>query len=148
MVIPLISREGRGGIVRLIIGIIGRFAIGMSFHSMILWTTELYPTTTRSTAMGVMEVAGRVGAASSPWIVMGLKSYGDWVPFTVMGVCAVTGVLAGYKLRETKDEELMEVMEMDRRVSRVSTLIAADVRRLSNVLTIIDGKYADSVQQG
>ena len=90
---------------------------------MTVWTTELYPTAARSTAMGVMHAFARVGAASSPWIVKGLKRYGDWIPFTVMGVTAVIGALAGVKLRETKNEQLMEVKEMKRRVTRVSTMI-------------------------
>ena len=73
----------------------GRLAIGINYNSMTVWTTELYPTEARSTAMGIMHVAARVGAASSPWIVKGLKPSGEWIPFIVMGVAALIGSLAG-----------------------------------------------------
>ena len=111
LVIPLISREGSGGIVRLILGTIGRLAIGINYHSMVVWSNELYPTTARSTAMGMMTTAARVGAASSPWIVKGLGSLGDWIPFTFMGLSALLGAIAGLKLRETNNEQLTEKRE-------------------------------------
>ena len=47
--IPVLSKEGSGAIFRLALGILGRLAIGINCHSMIVWTTELYPTAARST---------------------------------------------------------------------------------------------------
>jgi len=127
LIIPLISKQGGGVIARLILGILGRLAIGINCHSMIVWTTELYPTEARSTALGVMHAVARVGAASSPWIVKGLKEYGDWIPFTVMGATALIGSLAGVKLRETKDEQIVEAKEVSRRVNRIGTIMGVEV---------------------
>ena len=113
LVIPWIPKGGHGSVIRLVLGIIGRLAIGINYNALIVWTTELYPTKFRSTAMGVMHATARVGAASSPWIVKGLKPLGGWIPFTVMGASALIGSLAGIRLRETKGEDMRETTHIE-----------------------------------
>ena len=43
LIIPWINAEGDGDVIRLVLGIFGRLCIGINYHSIVVWTTELYP---------------------------------------------------------------------------------------------------------
>ena len=87
--------------VRMTVAMIGKFLITGSFGVAYTWCSELYPTELRGIGLGFMQVMGRIGAASAPWIAVGLRSVSDRLPFVVMGCIGVLGGLSMLWLPET-----------------------------------------------
>lgn len=109
VVVAAIPDEGDGRIARIILGMLGKFCITLSFDSIYTWSVELFPTSHRAEGMGFLQITSRVGAASSPWVAKGLRTLHKTLPFVVMGSLAL--VAAGFLsfLPETKGRETDEL---------------------------------------
>ena len=97
-------------VVKVVLGILGRMCGSAAFFSVYLWLAEMYPTSIRAVAMGMMQVSARVGSAMSPWVVMELGKFGKWIPFVVVGVISLLGAAIGCMLPETKGTLLEETI--------------------------------------
>jgi len=89
---------------------IGKFGISAAFSTCYLMAAELYPTPTRTIAMGTASTVSRLGSIGTPYIIM-LQNYISWLPnsiFAVLGV--VAGGLALF-YPETKGVDLLETIE-------------------------------------
>lgn len=109
--VALIPSTGRIKILRVVFGVIGKGLITMVFNGFLSWTLELYGTDLRANAMGVLNVATRVGGASSPWIAKALKHINPMAPFLVMGVLAFTAGCVMYTFPETKGVPLRTISQ-------------------------------------
>jgi hypothetical protein len=80
---------------------------------MVIWTTELYPTTVRSAGMGIVFGIGLSGGALSPYVVE-LAEKMEINPLILIGVIGITGTISAFFLTETKDKPLLnEIKELD-----------------------------------
>ena len=70
--------------VRLVCAVFGDFLISISFSTIYVWSLEVYTTDVRASAMGFLQVASRVGAASAPWIGQALSYVNPAAPYAVM----------------------------------------------------------------
>jgi len=87
--------------------LMGKLCLAASFAVVYIHSGELFPTTIRNSAMGIVSVAARFGGICAPFIVL----LGDTLPnaqFTVFGLLAVTAGLANLKLPETLGKALPE----------------------------------------
>ena len=98
-------------IVRLVLGIFGKFCGVAQFACLYTWSPEIYPTSIRAVAMGVVQLSARVGSSLSPFVVIDLARYGSWIPFVVIGVVCLLAAGFGLLLPETKGMELRETEE-------------------------------------
>jgi hypothetical protein len=48
---------------------LSRFIVSFSFSFMVIWISELFPTTVRSAGMGIVFGLGLSGGAISPYVV-------------------------------------------------------------------------------
>lgn len=106
--VAFIPIDGDNGIVRIVFAMIGYFSIGVAFSSIYVWSVEIYPTTSRSNAMGFLQLTSRIGAASAPWVAKGLVSLHTAAPYLVMGVTSSIASFLLFFLPETKGRELKE----------------------------------------
>ena len=100
-------------VVKVILGIVGKMCGTASFFSLYLWAAEMYPTNIRAVAMGVMQVSARIGSAMSPWVVLELGVFGEWVPFLVIGLVSLVGSSLGCLLTDTKGTVLEDSVDPD-----------------------------------
>ena len=70
---------------------------------------EIFPTTIRNSAMGLVSVSARVGGILAPFIVS-LGSISPNLQFTVFGLMSLTAGLLNLKLPETRGAVLPETV--------------------------------------
>ena len=96
---------------QLIVGLTILGQIGISIGSMVLWpyTSEVYETSVRATALGASSSLARAASMSTPLVVGGVLGVtGSITPvFVIFGLCAVTVALLWiFATRETAGREL------------------------------------------
>eukprot|EP00092_Neocalanus_flemingeri_P010126 GFUD01010911.1.p1 GENE.GFUD01010911.1~~GFUD01010911.1.p1 ORF type:complete len:513 (-),score=125.09 GFUD01010911.1:172-1710(-) len=85
--------------------LLGKLSLAASFAVVYIHSGEIFPTTIRNSAMGLVSVAARVGGIMAPFIVL----LGDFHPnlqFTVFGLLSLSAGLINLKLPETKGQKL------------------------------------------
>ena len=86
---------------RVTLAIIGKMFASVAFQCLYLWSAEIFPISIRSQGMGYTQLAARIGATASPWVVKGLKPFGASVPFFVIAIPSLIGPVLGMWLPET-----------------------------------------------
>ena len=102
-IIAFIPATGHVKSLRLVLALFGKLCITVTFNAYFSWTMELYGTDLRANAMGIGNVAVRLGGASAPWIVKVLRHVDKMLPFLVMGTLGIVGGLLMLSFPETKD---------------------------------------------
>ncbi|CAH0682900.1 unnamed protein product [Spodoptera exigua] len=80
----------------------GKLSITFAFNSLYVFTAELYPTHTRSSALAACSLVGRAGSILAPQTPL-LSMY---LQATLYGVCSVTAALAVLCVPETRSASL------------------------------------------
>ena len=106
--IAFIPLTGKVKYARVVLAILGKYLVSVSFDAIYTWSVELFPTETRGEGMGFLQVASRLGAASSPFIAKGLKTIHHSAPFITMGSVGIIGFFLQLILPETKDVPMKE----------------------------------------
>jgi len=95
---------------RVTLGTLGKMFITTSFDSLYVFSAELFPTVVRNSGMGMVSVASRIGAASSPFVVQ-MTRINSVLPFAFMGGLSFIGAIICWVLPETLGKRTAEVME-------------------------------------
>lgn len=95
-------------ILRLILYMIGKFSITMSFTVLYVFTAELLPTTVRHLLLSLCSMIGRIGSMIAPQTPL-LAIYID--PVIVFGVFSWIGGLISLYFPETLNKKLPDTME-------------------------------------
>ena len=111
VMVAFIPATGDAKIARILLGMVGKLCITVSFDAIYTWSVELYPTNIRAEGMGFLQVTSRIGAASAPWVAKGLKSLHKSIPFVFMGVAAFIAAGLLIMLPETKGLATSETTE-------------------------------------
>lgn len=97
-------------IANLILFVMGKFAIGLSWGVLYLLTPELFPTSMRQTLMGVCSSTGRIGSIiASQWGA--LKLISPNLPKVIFAGFALTGAVMGLTIPETLGIRLSDTLE-------------------------------------
>ena len=96
--------------IKLILVMIGRLSAALGFGMVYLYTSELFPTTIRSTAIGTCSCMARVGG------ILALLMNGNlnfWPPltFVIFGAVATLAGILAFSFPETTNDKLPETME-------------------------------------
>lgn len=106
--VALVPEEGHIKVVRVVLGLVGKFCATIVFHSLYTWTVELFTTRIRSSAMGIMQVSARIGSSSAPFVADGLIRVNRGAPFILMGALSFVSSIIAFKLEETKGKDVDE----------------------------------------
>ncbi|KAG7328755.1 hypothetical protein KOW79_008699 [Hemibagrus wyckioides] len=97
-------------IVRSVIGVLGKGFASIAFSTLVLYSSELYPTVIRQNGMGYNSFMGRLGVALAPLILL-LDDVWTHLSQVILCVIAlITGAVAS-QLPETMDRCLPETIE-------------------------------------
>ncbi|KAF6035048.1 Orct [Bugula neritina] len=92
------------------LNVVGKFGMTVAFCVIYLWSAEMYPTSLRTSLMGLSAMAGRVGQILSPLITdignFVPKKYSRLLPAVIFGVSVILSGLLTFLLPETADREL------------------------------------------
>ncbi|KAL9968411.1 hypothetical protein ACROYT_G026787 [Oculina patagonica] len=94
---------------RIIMALLAKFFITVSFDAIYVFSAELFPTVVRNTGMGTSSGVGRIGSFSSSYIIW-LTRIHPILPYGIMGVGAFIAAVLCVSLPETKDQPTAEVV--------------------------------------
>ncbi|XP_028401286.1 solute carrier family 22 member 15-like [Dendronephthya gigantea] len=95
---------------RVTAAIIARFFIGFSFNGCYVWTSELYPTVIRATAMSTSSGSARVGSFAASYIIWLIRIHVA-LPYSIFGAICIQAAILGLFLPETKGAATKETMD-------------------------------------
>lgn len=90
---------------------IGRLCISSVYAVVILYTSDLFPTVIRATAIGTSSTFSHVGSIIAPYVVDLLGIIAWYIPTTICAGVALFSVLLTFMLPETKEKELTDNIE-------------------------------------
>ncbi|XP_068617442.1 uncharacterized protein [Battus philenor] len=95
-------------ITSLVLAAIGQMGAYMAFVQMYLYTSEVFPTVVRNSAMGFASMFARIGGFAAPFVVnIGIQ----WASIAIFSVVALTAGLSCLFLPNTKDTVLLNTIE-------------------------------------
>ncbi|KAJ7392479.1 hypothetical protein OS493_012145 [Desmophyllum pertusum] len=89
---------------------IAKFFINMSFSSIYVYSSELFPTVIRNIGMGTSSAAARIGSMSAPYVVWLIRVH-VLLPYSIVAVLAFVCAGLCFLLPETKDAPTLENMD-------------------------------------
>ena len=97
-------------VVRLSIGILGRFFVTIIYIGVIPWIIELYPTRIRSQGMGFSFAVGRLGGVISPWVMHAMSEVHPNASWMIVATLLMLTSMVMCALPETKGKPLQNVL--------------------------------------
>ena len=97
-------------ISNLIFSFIGKCFITGSFGSVWVWTSELFPTKIRGSAVGISSTGARLATVFSPFLI-GLQGLVSWLPGLVFGVVSILAGIVSLTLPETLGRPMLMSIE-------------------------------------
>jgi len=102
--------------------LLGKLCLAASFAVIYIHSGEIFPTTIRNSAMGLVSVAARVGGIMAPFIVL-LGDYHPNLQFTVFGILSLSSGIINLQLPETMGKRLPDsvkemIKSLDSKISR------------------------------
>lgn len=97
-------------VARTVVAVIGKGFSAASFSTIVLYSSELYPTVVRQNGMGYNSFMARFGVAVAPLILL-LDDVWKELPQTVLCSTAVIGAIVARTLPETRNRSLPETIE-------------------------------------
>ncbi|XP_051801932.1 solute carrier family 22 member 7-like [Acanthochromis polyacanthus] len=97
-------------VARTVVAIIGKGFSSVSFATVVLYSSELYPTVVRQNGMGYNSFMGRFGVAVAPLILLLDEVWKD-LPQAVLCCTAFLGAMVARTLAETRNRCLPETIE-------------------------------------
>ncbi|XP_027032445.1 solute carrier family 22 member 7-like isoform X1 [Tachysurus fulvidraco] len=97
-------------IVRSVIGVLGKGFASIAFSTLVLYSSELYPTVIRQNGMGYNSFMGRLGVALAPLILL-LDDVWTHLSQVILCIIALIAGVVASQLPETMDRCLPETIE-------------------------------------
>ncbi|XP_060562894.1 solute carrier family 22 member 6-A-like [Ruditapes philippinarum] len=99
-------------VTTLVVSILAKCSVASASRSVIVYTTELYPTIIRTTGFSFQATVGRFGAIVSPFLIH-INGYFPGAMYVICGVILVISSVCILFLRETKDMVLQDYIRPD-----------------------------------
>lgn len=93
------------------VALTGRFALSAVYGIIILYTSELFPTVVRNSAVGTSSVMAHVGTITAPYVADLLGQVSWWAPSTLCGILALFAGALCLVLPETRRRALADTVE-------------------------------------
>jgi len=107
-----VSIKIMSGSITTLLALCGKMCIAGAFKVVYISSSEIFATSIRNSALGIMSALARVGAILAPFIVM-MGETSPGLQFFIFGVMCLSGGLLGVWLPETRNKPLPEcVREM------------------------------------
>ncbi|XP_043249538.1 organic cation transporter protein-like [Colletes gigas] len=95
----------------LIVSLIGRFSASAAYGIVILYSSELFPTVCRNSAIGTNSAMSHVGSIAAPFVADLLAIEVWWGPTTLCGILTLMAGLLCLTLPETRGRPLANTIE-------------------------------------
>uniref|UniRef100_A0A915K3F8 Major facilitator superfamily (MFS) profile domain-containing protein n=1 Tax=Romanomermis culicivorax TaxID=13658 RepID=A0A915K3F8_ROMCU len=99
------------GYVRLVLMLIGKMFIQGAFNILYIFTSELYPTVIRNSAVGICSMVARMGAGVTGYLAILSDITLPFVPMLIFGVFSLVAATMVIFLPETQDRPLPDTLQ-------------------------------------
>uniref|UniRef100_A0A8C6U2D3 Solute carrier family 22 member 7b, tandem duplicate 3 n=1 Tax=Neogobius melanostomus TaxID=47308 RepID=A0A8C6U2D3_9GOBI len=106
-------------VIRTVVAIIGKGCSSAAFGTLVLYSSELYPTVLRQNGMGYNSFMARLGVALAPLVLL-LDDVWQELPQVVLCCMAVLGGIVARTLSETRNRFLPETIEDIEKKNKIS----------------------------
>ena len=96
---------------RIILALVGKCMIELTFAGIYIWSAELYPTVVRTQGITTCQLASHAGSAAAPFITTFLQGVYEPLPFIIMGSVSIIASVCGLILPETNKKPTREKFE-------------------------------------
>ncbi|XP_067119501.1 organic cation transporter protein-like [Centruroides vittatus] len=100
------------------LAVVSRFSLSVSFSSLYLLSSEIYPTVVRNVGLGSCSTVGRIGAIAAPFMKEAASQIDRAFPLALFGSLSLIGGLLVFFLPETKNMELADTIEQGETIGR------------------------------
>ncbi|KAI4498563.1 hypothetical protein M0802_006269 [Mischocyttarus mexicanus] len=111
LLISILAIPANETLAIIIVALTARFVLSAVYSIMILYTSELFPTITRNSAVGSSSAMSHVGSVASPYVADLLGAITWWAPSTLCGFCALFSGLLSMMLPETRGRPLADTVD-------------------------------------
>lgn len=106
-------------LIRLLLFLIGKSAISVSFTVLYVYSAELYPTNLRSSLMSTCSMIGRIGSIAAPQTPLLIRYYAS-LPLLLFGSISIVSGLLVLRFPETLNTNLPDTIEEAEQLGRKS----------------------------
>uniref|UniRef100_A0A1A9X1T3 Major facilitator superfamily (MFS) profile domain-containing protein n=1 Tax=Glossina brevipalpis TaxID=37001 RepID=A0A1A9X1T3_9MUSC len=96
--------------VVVVFAVVGLVGVTVTFPSLYIYASEIFPTVVRTTGMGICSCFGRIGSMIAPFITSDLARISPIIPPLVYGSIAALGFILAFFLPETKNQSVVETI--------------------------------------
>ncbi|XP_023211295.1 solute carrier family 22 member 6-B-like [Centruroides sculpturatus] len=100
------------------LAVVSKFSLSVSFSSLYLLSSEIYPTVVRNVGLGSCSTVGRIGAIAAPFMKEAASQIDRSFPLALFGTLSLIGGLLVFFLPETKNMELVDTIEQGETIGR------------------------------
>ncbi|XP_023213042.1 solute carrier family 22 member 4-like isoform X1 [Centruroides sculpturatus] len=100
------------------LAVVSKFSLSVSFSSLYLLSSEIYPTVVRNVGLGSCSTVGRIGAIAAPFMKEAASQIDRSFPLALFGTMSLIGGLLVFFLPETKNMELADTIEQGETIGR------------------------------
>jgi len=110
IIVPFVPSSGDHP-AKVILGVLGKMFITLSYDVITIWSVEIFSTDIRSKGLSFVYIMANVGSSSSPWIAKALNVYSVYLPFAIMGGFAIIGGFVARTLPETRGQDAQDTID-------------------------------------
>lgn len=111
LLLSILAISAKETLTIIIVALTARFILSAAYSIVILYTSELFPTITRNSAVGSSSAMSHIGSVASPYVVDLLGAIAWWTPSTLCGFCALLSSLLSMMLPETRGRPLADTVD-------------------------------------
>ncbi|XP_014606015.1 PREDICTED: organic cation transporter protein-like [Polistes canadensis] len=111
LLLSILAISAKETLAIIIVALTARFILSAAYSIMILYTSELFPTITRNSAVGSSSAMSHIGSVASPYVADLLGTIAWWAPSTLCGFCALLSGLLSMMLPETRGRPLADTVD-------------------------------------
>ncbi|CAF0795542.1 unnamed protein product [Brachionus calyciflorus] len=113
--------------IGLLMAMIGKFCVSASYAILRLYSNEVFPTSIRTSCIGICSMFSRIGVILAPFIIQLGENGWRPMPFLIFGICAVSGACSTIFLPETLNRKLPETIEEAQSFKKEKTKLKHDI---------------------
>nr|XP_047126330.1 solute carrier family 22 member 15-like isoform X2 [Hydra vulgaris] len=113
MVLAFVPEIKKFSLLRIFLGVMGKFLVSLSSIVVYAWSSEIYPTAIRSQGIGVCSASYVVGSASAPWIGQFLGYINHILPYFIIGASLLISGVFCYFLPEGNRKSIVQPLKND-----------------------------------
>ena len=106
VLIPFAPTTGELKLLKVMLGMLGKFFISICYSCIYVWSAEIFPTRDRAKGIGFVQMFEMIGGTCAPFVVKKLLTVNTFLPFFLLGTCSTLASGLMMFLPETRSKHI------------------------------------------